>query len=237
MAENDADSVAIPASQKELLIENDEILVDNHDKIAEVFESVLSNDKRPDKIDPIGDRLTWIFDAGGVPEEENQKLINAVLGTSINFDKEVRDELLEIDISSGTIDLFEKISINHGTELERQANRRTKGQNWWSSISTTVSSKNDAVLLSHEFTKDMEKEVTISNNINGSHLLALHVLKQTKSARNIIGIDALSSADRDVLEEIQETVEDIIEDIDEYEEDMNSSEGVSDSTEGRYGDS
>lgn len=217
MSSDGTSQEAIPPSQKETLIQYDERIVGEKDNVIDLFDSMLSKDTLPDKIDPIGDRLSWILSSEEQSTEETNDIINAILNTSINFGVEVRQELQEIEVDEELIEIFEYISINHGTELERQANRRTKGADWWSNISTSVVSKNGGAVLSHEFTVDMDKKVTIANNMHGSHLLVRHVLEQTKSARNIIGEDVLENVERDLLEDIQETVDDILEELEEFE--------------------
>lgn len=222
---SDRDLEAIKAKQS--------ILIEQKSKIEDIFDSNFSGSKNIDKFEVTGNSLSWLFEGDNSEPREVENLINAVFNICINYNHSVRSELKQEDIGSEVIDLLEYIVVNHDTELNRQANRSSKGSDWWSNVSTTVSYRN-GVVLSHEFTIDMDEKVTISNDIYSSHQLANHILQQTKSARNIIGEDVLEEVNKDILEDAKDTIEDIIEEVDRYEdsEDSDVDGNISNVTEG-----
>ncbi|TKX70958.1 hypothetical protein [Halorubrum sp. GN11GM_10-3_MGM] len=219
MSETQEESNLIESSKKELLLEHDDSIVENRERITQAIESVFNQHSLSDKIEPFGERLTWILTDSIDDDDELEDVVNEIINISINYNPDVKRELLAEGISEDLISLFEHISIHHGPELTKQANQRSIGNDWWNSISSTVTSKNGNTVLNFEFTVNLEKKSRISTNPRGSHLVARHVLEQTKTARNVIGEDVYADVDREVLTDIQDTVEDLIQELDEFEED------------------
>lgn len=228
MSETQEESSLIEPSKKDLLLEHDASIVGSKERIIEATDSVFSQQSLSDKIEPFGERLTWIL-SDSIDNDELEDIVNEIINISINYNPDVKQELLDENISEDLVSLFEHISVHHGPELTKQANQRSIGDDWWNSISSTVTSKNGNTVLNFEFTVNLERKSTISTNPRGSHLVARHVLEQTKSARNIIGEDVYADVDREVLTDIQDTVEDLIEELDEFESDSSASDVDEDS--------
>lgn len=207
---------------KEVLGENKDILSNNDQKIKDIFDSNFSGPPNVDKFELTGNSLSWLFQ-DHMESGDIENLINAIFNISINYNSEVKKELKSLDFDRDIIDVFEYIAVNHTPSLNRQANRATKGDDWWSNLTTTINYK-DRTVLSHEFTVDMNEKVVVSNDIYGSHHLANHILQQTKTARNIIGEDVLDDVDKDLLEDIKDTIDDIIEEVDQYNNDKSGDE-------------
>ena len=219
MSESQEESHLIEPEKRELLFDYDEEIVRDKDRIIEVVDSIFNQESLSDKIEPFGERISWILGDSIESDGDIEDLVNEIINISVNYNPDVKKELSDEGISEEFIHLFEYISVHHGTELTRQANQRSIGDNWWNSISSTVTSRNGNTVLNFEFTVNLERKSTISTNPRGSHLIARHVLEQTKSARNIIGEDVFADVEREVLTDIQDTVEDLIEELDEFEED------------------
>lgn len=225
MSDSEQESDLIEPSKRELLLEYDGDIVQNKERIIQSAESVFDETSVSDKLEPFVERTTWILSESIENKDDLEEIVNTIINISLNYNPDVKHKLLDEEISESLVSLFEHISIHHGTELTKQANQQTIGDDWWNSISSTVTSKNGNTVLNFEFTVNLENKSTISTSPRGSHLIAQHILEQTKSARNIIGEDVYDDINREVLTDIRNTVEDLIEEYDKIESDNSSSVG------------
>lgn len=210
------------------IIENEDLINENRERIRDAFRAG-TDPKYADQIGQIGETLHWLF-RRNISDDETDELINAILNSVLTFNSEVQS-LLEGEVEEDLIDFFVDLRVRYSDDLTQSVNLRNQGEHWWNDITTSIISRFGNHLLTHEFTVNMEKTVTITNRIGASHGLARHILDQTKSARNIVGDDALREADKQALEDIIEIATDLVEDIEYVEEEneetsLNSEENI-----------
>lgn len=220
------------------LIEYSDEVVKNREKIVFGLEQSLNSDMRYNTFKPILNSVAGPL-YNDIEGNDRMKVAEAILNITANYTEEIADYISEKNQNEANlVEFLNEIEARFRIKLRKMVNRQTKGNDWWSNISSDVGFRGGRPIFYHEITKDYDERVLITSDLENSLVLSHHFIRQVDGAQGELGKDVLNYISKETVDAIIETAESLAEDLEEYpdsveitEEEADEKESVEDSAE------
>lgn len=217
-----SESEEIPESfdneQIEALLSNVDGVLDNKDQIELGLEQSVDSGLRYNNYEPL------IRSVGGplygdIEGEERSRVSEAILNITAEFPDQLAAYISENNEQGEELVIFlNKLEARFRIKVRRIVNRQTKGNDWWSNITSNSAFRGGRPVFYHEITKDYEERVVVSSDLQNTLVLSRHFLNQVEQSRNELGEDILDYVPEDVVNDIVEIAQDLVEAVEDYPE-------------------